>query len=1167
MPITRNSALALCIFNLLSASVDASYLADGCQVSPVEWQLQQVDKQLLSDDAWSRAGALEQIGFMRAYDRAEKVADFIDDEDPVVRREAVMVLGWIGDRDSAFPLVMALDDPDWTVRQAASISLQNLCGEAFPYDALARPGVRDSQAKEWAQGVEGTDLSAVVIDALADASLDYFEKADRVRAAGTYKCSDIVGPLIHVLEPYLTAPYPKDNNSRLYSAASPAVDARPERAFVQAGLRALGRIGGNEAEAFLIKMLHANPDWACYAAEALGDCGGGKAVAALIAAYPGHAFALDRPTYFSNYDKVVPDAPDHDKPRLSATDRIPRAAYAILLSLSRLDLSAHKDELRAISPYILSTVPNQWDATVVYMEEPWAMVYGYLLEQAGVRRLAATAALEALNAEGHKLPDSFGMKDEFLHQASFNANRPESQHAPNAGLILLCSASKQDIPALLDLLDHSDGWIKIDAAKTLALLDAKNAIPLLVQALESARDDADYGYDMDFRRFHAYNYIPDKQMPGEGYDELSNPSPRHKEAFLRALGMLGAEESIPLLIQHLNNDRNAIEIQYAAAQALADLATPEALDALYIAEYSHPVSQVMILAREAMWRHGRNPKLVEPQEKLRMVQQLPVPEGNPQSIAFIKGDREVGNNMQISKDLTAYSTTDAGPTYRMGRNIFAFDTTDPDKSLRQLTHFESGYVADLEVSYDGKRLLFSHNTLAPEPWFHVYEMNADGSGLKQLTFGPYHDLHPNYMPDGRIVFSSSRTGLRDEYHGYPANALAVMNADGSDIHIIGYNLGRDAEPVVGDDGKILFTRLELFYSRMKTEWNLLTVYPDGRMPTTLYGPERRELHGNIGGADAIARPRHRGVRITQPQSWDKSTYLLNTFKGPMIAGPGRYTERFLMPDNTWAVTTPVQLPDGRLLVAAGKRPYSEKDGFPKKESKKGDLDIISSVDHGIYYLDTKTGELELVYNDPDFADFEARPLQPRKVPPVLPESPLTRSRAFSGTLYCSSAFITQDPWVKERGKYIRVIEALPALARHQTHANGGIAWRNHGGPSSRVLGTVPLAADGSFALELPSDRLFHLQVLDSDRRVMGNELIWQYVRPKEFKSCVGCHENPDDAPSMTTFPQAQKMPPVKCFPTGGEFQYRAKMWFKGWAPDEREERMRTVNSINIIGRQ
>ena len=45
-------------------------------------------------------------------------------------------------------------------------------------------------------------------------------------------------------------------------------------------------------------------------------------------------------------------------------------------------------------------------------------------------------------------------------------------------------------------------------------------------------------------------------------------------------------------------------------------------------------------------------------------------------------------------------------------------------------------------------------------------MNADGSGLRQLTSGRYHDVQPNYLPDGRLVFCTSRVGARDAYHGY-----------------------------------------------------------------------------------------------------------------------------------------------------------------------------------------------------------------------------------------------------------------------------------------------------------------------------------------------------------------------------------------------------------------
>jgi hypothetical protein len=85
---------------------------------------------------------------------------------------------------------------------------------------------------------------------------------------------------------------------------------------------------------------------------------------------------------------------------------------------------------------------------------------------------------------------------------------------------------------------------------------------------------------------------------------------------------------------------------------------------------------------------------------------------------------------------------------------------------------------------------------------------------------------------------------------------------------------------------------------------------------------------------------------------------------------------------------------------------------------------------------------------------------------------------------------------------------------------------------------------------------------------VGNELIWQYVRPGESKGCIGCHEPSFSAdPPPQVFPRATELEPVPTLPTGGEIRYRAKMWFKGHAPWEREERMRTVNSANVIGRQ
>jgi hypothetical protein len=208
--------------------------------------------------------------------------------------------------------------------------------------------------------------------------------------------------------------------------------------------------------------------------------------------------------------------------------------------------------------------------------------------------------------------------------------------------------------------------------------------------------------------------------------------------------------------------------------------------------------------------------------------------------------------------------------------------------------------------------------------------------------------------------------------------------------------------------------------------------------------------------------------------------------------------------------------------------------------------------------------MTLLYNDPATAEFEPRPIRPRPRPTPLVEAP--RSRSYTGRLFCNSVKITRQDRVRSRGKLVRVVEGVPVVSRHQTHTNPGEVWRNHHGTHARVLGTVPLAADGSFFLEVPADRLIHLQVLDSDRQVVGNQLIWMYARPGETRSCVGCHEPPDATTARKSRPAVLRSAPVQCLPTGREFSYRAKAWLKGALPDEAEERTRTVRAVNLLAR-
>jgi hypothetical protein len=649
-----------------------------------------------------------------------------------------------------------------------------------------------------------------------------------------------------------------------------------------------------------------------------------------------------------------------------------------------------------------------------------------------------------------------------------------------------------------------------------------------------------------------------------------------------------------MLVRIMNDERSVLEIRHAAAEALADLGNADALTALREAALHHGFHSVRHIARDALWVGGEKQVvagfpngavaglLTEPHGPTEGLPARPETFGHrlggvgdprraladprrttadprraPEAIVFIKGDNDVPNTKftveQADRWRQTYVVTDEGPTYRPGDNLYVLRPPRPDGKVTSLTRFSDGYVADPEVSWDAAQVVFCHRG-KNDPWYHVYSIGIDGTGLRQLTHGPYHDVGPAWLPDGRIVFSTSRSGIRDEYHCYPCTALWRMNANGSDMHPISTNIGRDNEPAVLPDGRIVFSRLEVFYSRNKTELTLHAMHPDGTQDIVLYGPERRTFwrdldHGESDPADPQESPlTHRVLRMTQPQPMPDGRHIVvSTQAGLALIGPRRDTESLITPDyRQRAYTTPFPLPDGRILCAST---------WKTPDRKKVDL--------GLYLFDPASQRLELVYNDPATADYEPRPVMARPTPPVRSEAAVRHG--YSGRFVCASVFATQEKEVAERGRLVRVIEGVPVVGRHNTHTSPWPVWQNHGGTLARVLGTAPLAADGSFSVEVPADRLLHVQVLDSDRRVVGNQLTWIYPRPGETKSCVGCHEHPHSTPVRSN-PLAAHHPPLRFLPRGDEFRYRAKAWFKGSLPAEIEQRTRTVHAVNLLGR-
>ncbi len=87
--------------------------------------------------------------------------------------------------------------------------------------------------------------------------------------------------------------------------------------------------------------------------------------------------------------------------------------------------------------------------------------------------------------------------------------------------------------------------------------------------------------------------------------------------------------------------------------------------------------------------------------------------------------------------------------------------------LHVLLNDPRGGIRDPNVHYDATKILFSYRPGDSEA-YHLYEINVDGSGLRQLTDGEDNDIEPVYLPDGDIMFCSSRC-----HRLFPAGGLRL----------------------------------------------------------------------------------------------------------------------------------------------------------------------------------------------------------------------------------------------------------------------------------------------------------------------------------------------------------------------------------------------------------
>ena len=114
-------------------------------------------------------------------------------------------------------------------------------------------------------------------------------------------------------------------------------------------------------------------------------------------------------------------------------------------------------------------------------------------------------------------------------------------------------------------------------------------------------------------------------------------------------------------------------------------------------------------------------------------------------------------------------------------SLCVFDPAQPDEPPRVIHDEPDEAIYDASLSYDARTIFFSAHRPGVEGDWHIYEIGVDGRGLRQLTLGPSANISPVLLPDGRIMFVSTRHGTYVQWQPATAGLLHVMDRDGGNV--------------------------------------------------------------------------------------------------------------------------------------------------------------------------------------------------------------------------------------------------------------------------------------------------------------------------------------------------------------------------------------------------
>jgi len=484
-------------------------------------------------------------------------------------------------------------------------------------------------------------------------------------------------------------------------------------------------------------------------------------------------------------------------------------------------------------------------------------------------------------------------------------------------------------------------------------------------------------------------------------------------------------------------------------------------------------------------------------------------------------------------------------------------TTDTPTEQCLTTSFkEPGSFLRPTLSYDGQKVLFAwcrhYPHLAAETnkldkanvpedaFYHLFEMNPDGSGLRQLTRGKYDDFDGRYLPDGRIVFLSTRRGqslqvgresaartmarsdMPDCYvrcGGGPERPVAVytlhtMNADGSDLVAISPFEMFEWTPEIARDGRILYSRWDYIDRDNMPYMGLWAMNPDGTDARMVFKNYSKVPHCTF---EAKPIPGSHKIVFTGSAHHAQtmgSLVLLDPSAGLEGGEPmTRLTPEVPFPEiEGWPKTSyanPWPLSEWFYLVAWGAEgarvPGPE--GWNRWHAVQRPSDGMA-----IYLYDAATRSRELLWADEEIACGDPIPVRPRERPPVI-ASQLAGNAVKEGHFLVTDVYRGLTGVQRGEIKSLRIV-AVPAKT-HPTmnFPNMGITRDD---PGKCVLGTVPVEEDGSAYFRVPAGVIVFFQALNEQGVAVQTMRGVSHVQPGQTLSCIGCHESRQQAPPTKT---------------------------------------------------